>query len=72
MEKKKIGLKCVSGKIKCFKTMLVFFFMENWGIEDPPSQLNGKIALTFFLFFFETVPNTLQNFSYISEPLHNF
>ena len=22
--------------------MLLFFLMENWGIEDPPSQLNGK------------------------------
>ena len=51
-KKNKFALKCFSGKIKCSKTMLVFFLMENWGIEDPPSQLNGKIQLTFF---FETV-----------------
>ena len=42
MGKNKFALKCSSGKIKCFKTMLFFFLMENRGIEDPPSQLNGK------------------------------
>ena len=49
MGKSKFALKCFLGKIKCFKTMLVFFFlMENWGIEDPPSQLNGKFHYHFF------------------------
>ena len=44
LKKDKFALKCFSDKIKCFKTMLVFsfFLMENQGIEDPPSQLNGK------------------------------
>ena len=42
MGKNKFALKCSTGKIKCLKTMLVFFLMENQGIEDPPSQLNGK------------------------------
>ena len=41
-EKNKFALKCISGKIKCFKTMFVFFLMENRVVEDPPSQLNRK------------------------------
>ena len=50
------ALKCFSGKIKCFKAMLVFLSsMENRGIEEPPSQLNGKFH---YFFFFETVPYT--------------
>ena len=53
MGKNKFTLKWFSGKIKCVKTMFVFFLMENQGIEDPPSQLNGK----FHYLFIETVPN---------------
>ena len=43
MGKNKFALKCSTGKVKCFKTMLLFFCMENWGIKDPPSQLKGKV-----------------------------
>ena len=44
MGKNKFSLECFSGKIKHFKTIFSpFFLMENWVIEDPPSQLNGKV-----------------------------
>ena len=42
MEEDKLALKCIWGKIKCFKTTLMFFLMENRVGEDPPSQLIGK------------------------------
>ena len=45
--------------------MLSFFLMENRGIEDLPSQLNGKFH--YFFSFFQTVPNL---FFYIYILLH--
>ena len=53
--KKEFALKCISGKIKCFKTIFFFLFlMETRVLEAPPSQLNGKFHYLFF--FFETTP----------------
>ena len=46
MGKNKFALKCISGEIKHFKTMLSFFLMENRVIME-----NSIIYL-----FFETVP----------------
>ena len=50
----KFALKCPSGKIKCFKTMLVVFNGKP-GHRGPTQPAYWKIPLT--LFFFETVPN---------------
>ena len=36
-----LGIPIPTGKIRCFKTMLVFS-NGKWGIENPLSQLNGK------------------------------
>ena len=40
--KNKFALKCISGKLKCFKTIIFSFLIENRVVEDPPSKLNGK------------------------------
>ena len=58
MGKKQVCFKMLYRQNKVFSdnVHVNFFLMENQGIEDPPSQLNGKFHLTFF---FETVPNEL-------------
>ena len=49
MGKNKFALKCFSDKIKKDHVSFFCFFMENRGIEDPPSKLNGKFHYYYFL-----------------------
>ena len=44
MGKNKFALKCSSGKIKCFKTMLVFFFF-NGNCENVKNTLKIKVFI---------------------------
>ena len=54
--KNKFALKRISGKINCIYNIYFFFFlMEDWVIEDPASQPNGKFHFNFLFFGDETL-----------------
>ena len=59
-EKNKFALKCISGKIKCFKTIYIYIYFFKWktGLSrtHPASLMENSIII---IFFSETTPKVL-------------